>query len=96
MSPIECALLLSNLSRSREQLLPGESMPFHEYWEHCLGSFVDEASGMLRTRQIIIWVDGQPVCDPASQVLVTFGSQFALSLGRRWLTEVLPYGAWWN
>jgi hypothetical protein len=96
MNAIECTLLLSNLSRTREWLLPGESMPFHQYWQYCLGSFVDEASVILRASQLIIWVDGQPVLDPASPVPVTCGSQFALSLGHRWLTEILPHGAWWN
>jgi len=33
MNAIECTLLLSNLSRTREWLLPGESMPFHQYWQ---------------------------------------------------------------
>jgi len=96
MSPMECALLLSNLSRTRERLLPGESMPFHPYWQYCLGSFVEEASVILRASQIIIWVDGQPVLDPASQVPVTCGSQFALSLGRRGVTALIPHGFWWN
>ncbi len=96
MTPIECAILLANLSRTRERILPGESLPFHEYWEQCLGSFVDEVSARLRASEIIIWVDGQPVPDPVSQVPVTCGSQFALSLGRRWIREVLPHGVWWN
>jgi hypothetical protein len=96
MNSIECALLLSNLSRTGERLLPSDRMPFHLYWQCCLGSFAEEASRILRASQVIIWVDGQPVLDPASQVPVTCGSQFALSLGRRWLTDVLPHGAWWN
>ncbi len=96
MDPIECALLLSNLSRTQEWLLPGECMPFRQYWKCCLGAFVDEASSIWQDSQIIIWVDGRPVSDPASQVPFTHGSQFAFSRGRQRLTDVLPHGAWWN
>jgi hypothetical protein len=96
MNPIECALLLSNLSRTREWLLPGNRMPFHEYWQHCFGPFAEEIGGALRAGQFILWVDGCPVVDPKSQMPITVQSQFALSLGRRGVTALIPHGFWWN
>ncbi len=96
MNPIGCALLLSNLSRTREWLLPGDRMPFRQYWQHCLGPFVEEVGGALRDGHFILWVDGRPVVDPGSEVPVTSQSQFALSLGRTGVTALVPHGFWWN
>lgn len=78
LDPTELLILTHNLSQVSEVLQPSEAMPFRRYWKRRLGCFARQIGAELRAGRFGIWVDGQVVTDPDSQISVRRSSEIAL------------------